>query len=278
MARSAATREQVSRPFLRRAAESARRLYTSARNSLKSRGGKTLHHELAWWPVVASLVIMLIGSIATSAWLAYQSISDRKKLLLAFAQFAENDLEMSQRHVFSQVQDLAGRWEGVLGLTTDPERRAELIDHTRTGNRPEKRGKQIRPPAAAGEGWQGPQGGVDGATNRPVLAELQGQHYSTVLGSSPDVDGLTALLNDGKPVGISVRQFPAVNDPRRSGRQPTRKNSRRGTNSCSPFQSSRSTVARRTTPPHGRGGRHRLLASLPEHPRRNRAKVRTSRP
>ncbi len=155
---------------------------------------------------------MLIGSIATSGWLAYQSVSDRKKLLLAFAQFAGNDLEMSQRHVFSQVQDLAERWEAVLGLTPDPGGRAELIDRLEPvivqrseGNRYdlllllEKDGRVLKAVSP-------------GATNRPVLAQLKGQHYSTVLGSSPDVDALAALLNDGTPVGISVRQFPAVNN------------------------------------------------------------------
>ena len=111
-----APRTSISQRLLRRAG----RIYSSVAVAVTGRRKQTLHHELAWRPVVVSLVIVLLGSSATSAWMAYQSVRDRKKLIQSFAQFARNDLETNLRQVFAEVQDIAGRWEGFLTLTDDP--------------------------------------------------------------------------------------------------------------------------------------------------------------
>jgi hypothetical protein len=212
MTRSVAAPEQPARrAVLFKRWRPARRLYLAAASILTSRQRKTLHHELAWWPVVASLVIMLIGFVATSSWLAYQSVSDRKRLLLTFAQFARNDLEMSLSHVFSQVQDLAARWEGLWSLTSDvdPQRvlirllEPVIVQKGETNKYDlllfvEKDGKVFK--------------AVSGAmNNRSLLDGLEGKHYSTVLGSSSSISALNQVLNAGKVVGISVQQFPEVN-------------------------------------------------------------------
>ena len=179
-------------------------------NFFPGRRAKTLHHELAWWPVFAALVIMLIGSAVTSLWLAYESVADRKKLLLTFSQFARTDLEINLKHAFSQVLDMAARWEGFLRLTNDADGQKQLLHalepllvHRTSDNRYDlllfldKQGNIFK--------------AVNTRTADSSLhSQLEGQHYSSVLGS-PNSTSLNTLFTQGAVVGLPVRQYAAVN-------------------------------------------------------------------
>jgi len=150
-----------------------------------------------------------LGFVTTSSWLAYQSIRDRKELLVTFAQFARNDLETSLGQVFADVQGIAVRWETVWGLTNDNGTRKALsrilepVIVQRTARYDlvlflENTGKIFQ--------------AVSGKANKPEsLDGLEGRHYTTVLGASPAKAVLDDVLNKGKITGISVRQFPEVN-------------------------------------------------------------------
>jgi len=200
-----APRTSISQRLLRRAG----RIYSSVAVAVTGRRRQTLHHELAWRPVVVSLVIVLLGSSATSAWMAYQSVRDRKKLIQSFAQFARNDLETNLRQVFAEVQDIAGRWEGFLTLTDDPTAQKSLsrflepaILHKSAGNWYDvllflQTDGTIFKAVSGASGIQ--------------LEKVEGRHYSSVLGSSADVATLQDVLTQGRTVGIPVRQLPGVN-------------------------------------------------------------------
>jgi hypothetical protein len=172
---------------------------------------RTLHHQLAWWPVVASMAVTVAGFLIVLAWLAVQNIADRKQLILTFAQSSRSQLEAELRDIFVDVRHRAERWADMLAharsASDGPVGSASTLASVAIPDRPPDRYDLVLYVDNRGVVLRAASARADTAT----LTAMTGRGFSEWLGASAEVDALQHALDANRVTGVSVRRFAAVN-------------------------------------------------------------------
>jgi hypothetical protein len=168
---------------------------------------RTLHHQLAWWPVLASVAVTVAGFLLVSAWLAMQNIADRKQLILTFAQSSRSELEAELRDVFVDVSHRAERWADALELAGRGQGDRTVDALSAPGGRPPARYDLVLYVDVHGVVVRA----ASARTDAGALNAMAGRQSGDWLGAADEVAALQSALDAHRPTGFSVRRLAEVN-------------------------------------------------------------------